>query len=121
MPTNQNDDENVSDFLDKILIASSEEEIKDVHGRCCSVCPRLAHWTCTAETPEEGTSVGAKGCGLRLCDFCNVVLTEVYQGNLDEMLLSMDDSDESLYPLGLRADAEFLKTDGLMIKQLSIA
>jgi len=118
MEENGRSDDNVNDFLDEILTASTEEEIRDVHGKCCSICPRLAHWTCVAEGSKEAAEGLSPGCGLRLCNVCNFTLTEMFEGNLQEMIDGMD-SGEEFFPLGLRADAEFYKADGLLMRHLT--
>lgn len=99
----------VNEFLTAVLVAETQDEITDIHGKCCSVCPRYATWTCSAD---------GSGCGLRLCEICNTNMTQVYKGNLQDMIKRMT-RDEGSFPAGLRADAEFFGADGLMVKQLS--
>ena len=83
--------------------------------RWCSICPALATYEC--ETAQEdtgafGTSGG--GCGLQLCETCMPSLAGVYDGNLQAMLDQLTDEFSNERPLGLRADFELLKQDGLL-------
>ncbi|KAK5132049.1 hypothetical protein LTR08_000386 [Meristemomyces frigidus] len=93
--------------VDGALMAlfSGEQRIAD---RWCSICPSLAFYEC-----EDGTEVG---CGLSLCEHCMLSLTGVYDGDLQMMLTKLEDDPSEARPLGLRADAEFLKQDGLLMR-----
>lgn len=73
----------------------------------CAVCPSLAGYEC-------GT--GGEGCGLRLCEHCMVMLTGLYDGDLQVMLESIVDEPTEEKMLGLRADYELLKKDGLLMR-----
>jgi len=79
---------------------------------------RRAYWTCVAEGSKEGTESPSPGCGLRLYNVCNFTLIEIFEGNLQKIIDGMD-SGEEFFPLGLRADAEFYKADGLLMRHLT--
>lgn len=75
----------------------------------CSVCPSLARYQCTT------SSDGCK-CGLLLCEHDMVLLAGVYDGSLQAMLSLIKDEPSKERMFGLRADYEFLKQDGLLMK-----
>jgi hypothetical protein len=87
----------------------------------CSLCPSLALYQCctTQETDMWGEDVDpnsddAEGCGLLLCEDCAVVLNE--EEDLEIVLDAMiQDVDGEHWELGARADAEFLRKEGLLI------
>ncbi|KAF2229143.1 hypothetical protein EV356DRAFT_21139 [Viridothelium virens] len=104
----------------------------------CNVCPNVALYECVTsqERNEFGELIHPKareqlGCGLLLCDACAMAVV-AKEGNLQAMLMEgpkadgeeetegdveMEDRAESgRYPLGWRADAEFLRADGLMME-----
>lgn len=114
IPDQELSDSDVNSFLKKVLDANTEEEISAIHGKCCSLCPRAAGWTCAKTAPENEKEAG---CGLRLCEVCKTILTAVFDRNLQQMLQAMEVADD-FYPVGLRADARFFEADGLMMKQL---
>lgn len=95
--------------------------------RWCAVCPSIATFQCC--TPQEvdmwgdpitdPRSKAANGCGLLLCENCAVSYGEL--GNLESLVDAVKDEGgmpESIWSEGLRADAEFLKNDGLLVKNV---
>lgn len=81
-----------------------------LRGRWCSICANLAMYECG--TPGDD---GA-GCGLLVCEHCTLLLVGMYDGDLQKMLPEMSDEPTKERMLGLRADHEFLKEDGLLMK-----
>jgi len=84
----------------------------------CSICPALATYEC--ETPGAIDTFGnaSCGCGLQLCETCMLSLTGQHDGNLQEMLGELEDESSDERPLGLRADYELLKEDGLLMRYI---
>lgn len=99
--------------MDGALMAlfSGEERKAD---RWCSICPSLAAYECETENPIDQCD----GCGLSLCEQCMLNLTGVYDGDLQSMLLELEDEPSVEKPLGLRADFELLKQDGLLMRHV---
>ncbi|KAI9708643.1 MAG: hypothetical protein M1820_003861 [Bogoriella megaspora] len=98
-----------------------------VEYRWCSVCPQLAVFECMTQqsrsvTGEEIPPKGKAefGCGLLLCDACAMDLTQKYEGDLQQMLNRIG-NDEEKRPLGLRADVEFLRSDGMLARAITAA
>jgi hypothetical protein len=98
--------------------------------RWCALCPSLAIYQCC--TPQEADMWGdpidpasddAEGCGLLLCEDCAVVLGEL-EGNLDALIDAVGNADASegegmgIWPMGARADAQFLKQEGLLVNSV---
>ena len=77
----------------------------------CAICPSLAVYECGTRTDD-----GSHGCGLRLCEQCAVVVTGSYDGDLQNMLPEMKDEPTEERMLGLRADYELLREDGLLMQ-----
>ncbi|KAK0282516.1 hypothetical protein LTR91_001501 [Friedmanniomyces endolithicus] len=87
--------------------------------RWCSICPALATYEC--ETAQEDTGAferPGRGCGLQLCETCMPSLAGVYKGDLQAMLGELTDEFSDERPLGLRADFELLKQDGLLTRYI---
>ena len=80
----------------------------------CVLCPSLATYECD----EQSMSASGVGCGLSLCEYCMLNLTGSYDGDLQMMLAGLQGADEpsAERPFGLRADAELLKQDGLLMR-----
>lgn len=79
--------------------------------RWCSVCPALAQYECCRSGPY------GKGCGLLLCEAC-MVLTAACDGSLDQALKHIPSGPSQQRPVGVRADHEFLRKDGLLVKHV---
>ncbi|KAK5112049.1 hypothetical protein LTR62_004583 [Meristemomyces frigidus] len=82
--------------------------------RWCSVCPSLASHECTTLS-ADAFGKSCLGCGLLLCETCRVSL-EMTEGNLEAMLGGLEDGMSEERPLGLRADVEFLRFGGLLMR-----
>jgi hypothetical protein len=81
--------------------------------RWCSVCCNLAAWECcVAQDGDHG-----EGCGLVLCEACVEDLRSC-GGSLETMLQALTDEPSEARPVGLRADYELLKQDGLLMRFL---
>ena len=77
----------------------------------CAICPSPAQYQCRTRCDNE-----SNGCPLMLCESCMVVLTGVHDGDLQKMLPEMKDEVTDEKMLGLRADYELLKEDGLLMR-----
>jgi hypothetical protein len=102
-------------------------------SKWCSICPQLARFTCCAiqtQTQEEG--IGGRlvqdgdggGCGLLLCEECEVLLRRCVKGGakgseavIDAMVRTIK-SNGWMYSMGVRADAEFLTGSGELMVRL---
>lgn len=83
---------------------------KNARETWCSVCCDLAIWECCLEQQvEEG-----EGCGLTLCGSCEADMKR-YDGSFEAMLQHLEEDDREI---GLRADYELLKQDGLLMGYL---
>ncbi|KAF2768683.1 hypothetical protein EJ03DRAFT_116884 [Teratosphaeria nubilosa] len=82
----------------------------------CSLCPALAAHECQAEKCVDALGRPCVGCGLRLCTTCKAELGRLYGGDLQVMLRKMVRGPSKIRPLGLRADAEFLSQEGLLMR-----
>lgn len=82
----------------------------------CSVCPSPAAYSCC----KHGES-GQQGCGLKLCGRCRVALACAFDGDLQKMLGGLKDESTEEKMLGLRADWDLLKQDGLLMRFLLAA
>lgn len=87
----------------------------------CRVCTRAPTHFCNTTHEEPGTSSqgrsssDARGCGLELCYICHKALGKV--GNLQSLLkMVLDDPAKYGYASYLRADAELLNEDGLLMR-----
>ena len=71
----------------------------------------------------EGDGVDGEGCGLRLCERCVGWLVERFEGDLDRMVEvvqgGMEAGGEDARELIVRADVEFLRIDGLLMRNLT--
>lgn len=81
-----------------------------LRAKWCAVCPNLAAYECCAPT-EHG-----EGCGLVVCECCMVLLSGMYDGDLQKMLCGIKDEATEERIFGLRADYELLKEDGLLMR-----
>lgn len=80
----------------------------------CSICCSLAALKCCAG--QEGDP---EGCGLKLCDRCTATLVGRYDGDLGNMLTHEAGTVTEEHQIGLRADAELLMPDGVVMRYLS--
>ncbi|KAI6804997.1 hypothetical protein KC332_g14336 [Hortaea werneckii] len=84
--------------------------------RWCSVCPSLASYECEAASSVDLLGHECQGCGLSLCETCMVNLADKHKGDLQQMLTDLKDEPSDERPLGLRADWDLLKQDGLLMR-----
>ncbi|KAK5116099.1 hypothetical protein LTR85_009381 [Meristemomyces frigidus] len=103
--------------IDGALMAlfSDEEREKD---RWCSICPSLATYECETGDSMDALGEPCDGCGLSLCEQCMLNLTGVHDGDLQAMLVELKDEPSAEKPLGLRADHDLLKQDGLLMRHV---
>lgn len=96
------------------LLDGNLEEIS--MGDFCSICPSLATLRCTGDQED-----GPKGCGLRLCDRCTATLVGRYDGSLGGMLAHEEGTaaEGEGDGEGFRADAELLRSDGVLVRYLT--
>jgi hypothetical protein len=90
----------------------------------CSLCPSLALYQCC--TPQEtdvwggainANSAEAEGCGLLLCEDCAIVFCE--EEDLEVVIDAMaNDVEGKHWSMGARADADFLRRDGLLVRKV---
>ena len=87
----------------------------------CSVCPSPASFACKKPglagmclEGEEGAGDGPLGCGLLLCESCAVSMLDEHDGSLDGLISRL----EHAGPLGIRADADFLRSDGYLLRRI---
>ena len=70
-----------------------------------------------------GDGVDGEGCGLRLCERCVGWLVERFEGDLDRTVEAvqggMEVGGEDARELIVRADVEFLRMDGLLMRNLT--
>jgi hypothetical protein len=110
--------------LMRITEQGSESDLQAAFGRLisgkdaasdrwCSICCNLAVWECCmAQDEDQGDR-----CGLALCDACVEDLGGC-GGSLETMLQAIVDEPSEVRPVGLRADYELLKHDGLLMRFL---
>lgn len=84
--------------------------------RWCSVCCNLTAWECQTNQVYEQTTEG-EGCGLALCEHCARELAQ-HGGIFDRMLQGLVHEAGEERPVGLRADYELLKLDGLLMNYM---
>ena len=113
-------------------------------ARWCSVCPALAEHRCIAKqenilVDEDDFDVQRQGryrvecgngCGLLLCETCKDLLSKLEIGkmfslapatrdtNTLDLLVRMVQGDKFHYPIGTRADAGFLTSEGELSRRL---
>jgi hypothetical protein len=90
----------------------------------CSLCPSLALYRCC--TPQETDMWGepidpnsndAEACGLLLCEECAIALND--DEDLEAVIDAIaSDVEMDHWGMGLRADAEFFRKDGLLIRKV---
>ncbi|RMY04539.1 hypothetical protein D0868_06894 [Hortaea werneckii] len=89
--------------------------------RWCSVCPSLASYECKATSSVDLLGHECQGCGLSLCETCMLNPADRYKGDLQQMLSVLKDEPSHERPLGLRADWNLLKQDGLLMRHVLLA
>ncbi|RMY48743.1 hypothetical protein D0865_07909 [Hortaea werneckii] len=86
--------------------------------RWCSVCPSLASYECKAASSVDLLGHECQGCGLSLCETCMLNLADKHKGDMQQMLSVLKDEPSDERPLGLRADWNLLKQDGLLMRHV---
>ncbi len=67
--------------------------------------------------PVSSVSAEASGCGLLLCEDCEQAFDGL--GDVEAVLdMIVEDREQEVWQLGLRADAELLKREGLLIRSV---
>jgi hypothetical protein len=96
----------------------------------CSFCFRIATHKCRTVQPSLAAHADDEqnmvaGCGLRLCDTCEVRLRTEFQNSSTAMAASLDEEPKpkkggrgGVLPGQPRADVEFLREDGLLMKNI---
>ncbi|MCJ1418178.1 hypothetical protein MMC32_004524 [Xylographa parallela] len=84
----------------------------------CSLCPRAANFACCSPViVEDGDDKGESGCGLKLCHDCACNLISEHEGNLTKLITAMEE-DETLTIFDMRADINFLRSDGHLLSRI---
>ena len=84
----------------------------------CNLCPRPASFACSSLVGvENGTDNGESGCGLKLCHDCACNLIGEHEGNLTKLIMAMEE-DENLTIFEMRADINFLRSDGHLLSRI---
>ena len=90
----------------------------------CSVCPTIASYGCAkpktvgpVQNLSEEDDDEVLGCGLLLCEDCRKRMASDYCGSLTTMITDMED-DEEIHDFALRADANFLRSDGHLVSRI---
>ncbi|KAF2497898.1 hypothetical protein BU16DRAFT_328281 [Lophium mytilinum] len=122
------DIENVAEQLEMAQPGSALSKV--IQDKFCSLCVNdLAEFECVADQDslmldDSGEQCTIRGCGLKLCRRCASVLWKNCGGSLQETILALEQSakedhenDEELGFMA-RADIGFLKTDGLLSKNV---
>ena len=84
----------------------------------CSLCPRAANFACCSPaTVEDGADKGESGCGLKLCHDCACNLITEHEGNLTKLITAMEE-DNDITIFEMRADINFLRSDGHLLSRM---
>ncbi|MCJ1384031.1 hypothetical protein MMC17_007146 [Xylographa soralifera] len=84
----------------------------------CSLCPRPAKFACCSPVRvEDGADKGESGCGLKLCHDCACNLVSEHEGNLTKLITAMEE-DDNLTIFEMRADINFLRSDGHLLSRI---
>ncbi|RMY70635.1 hypothetical protein D0863_05673 [Hortaea werneckii] len=78
--------------------------------------PETRTWKCEAASSVDLLGHECQGCGLSLCETCMLNLADKHKGDLQQMLSVLKDEPSDERPLGLRADWNLLKQDGLLMR-----
>ncbi len=94
-------------------------------ARWCSICPNLAGFKCASKQDFDlsGGEEGDEGCGLLLCNECRDLMGKCVNAGIRKGRQALDaminevTRNKLLYRGGVRADAEFLTSEGeLMVR-----
>ncbi|KAH7117090.1 hypothetical protein B0J11DRAFT_108947 [Dendryphion nanum] len=115
---------------DELICADPRsEEMHYQQQRWCSFCFSLATHGCVTPQPRLSGDIPddmVDGCGLRLCDRCEINLREAFGNDFNAMAEAMDAEEKPRAESGtlggkVRADVGFLRTSGLMMKHANMA
>lgn len=137
--SSQQDEVLTPESLDGIDFAGPYQRLEDgtlePTDKFCDLCPSLAMFKCCTiqdcdawGTPLCSELPEAQGCGLALCEDCNVchdhligaednALDELIKAILQEKEAGVPDQD-AMWHMGIRADAELLLADGFLIRHM---
>jgi hypothetical protein len=113
--------------IDKLIAAQPHsEEFVLLSEELCSFCCGVATWACRRRQPslaaEEGDDTNMLvGCGLRCCDSCVERLRNEFNNSSTAMAAALDlepKAGEDISEGTVRADVEFLKEDGLLMRNI---
>jgi hypothetical protein len=95
-------------------------KLKDT-DRWCSLCFNVARYSCQRWQKHKGEDeIQVKGCGLHLCDYCFEGRKACGQSTNRFMeILFSKERDTTKYPNDPRPDAELLRRDGLLLRNLA--
>ena len=101
---------------DLVAVLGGSPAIHEQLQRWCSMCFYPASFGCCV--PQDG---GVIGCGLRLCDRCEIDLRGKYQGCSSEMASALDEQpkiekDDGELLERVRADVGMLPKTGLLMR-----
>ena len=90
----------------------------------CSICPSPAFFCCSTKSDIEMDGQAEdlylgdqKGCGLLLCESCATSLVNEHEGKLDKLMDSLE-NDGGDGGFQIRADANFLHSDGELLRRM---
>lgn len=96
----------------------------DVEWEWCSVCPNPAMYGCGRPSDGIDGEEAEVGCGLRLCEYCAVVLASECQGDLEALIvMKMTEAEgegEDGNDLAVRADADLLLRNGELLRRIGV-
>jgi hypothetical protein len=84
----------------------------------CALCPSPTFYECctaTQDTNDQARDIS--GCGLLLCEACSLLIQK-FKGDLQKMFLDTEQTLRTDFPVGLRADALFLRREGELFRQV---
>jgi hypothetical protein len=131
------DDEAWTESVDALQAGDEERGALVLNSKWCSVCPELASFTCacppsytlSGDLSFSTNSLSGKeeehddGCGLLLCEGCKELMDHCLKSGYKRGSESLDAvvgktmRNKWLSPRGVRADAEFLTSEGeLMVR-----
>jgi len=95
-----------NEALSQLLSGQMESSIQ-----WCAICPTPATYGCSAPVED-----GCTGCGLLLCETCMPAMVGSHDGDLQGMLGDLKDQPSEDRIIGLRADYDLLRQDGLLMR-----
>lgn len=113
--------------IEYLMLAAGTSEYREALQRWCSFCFSVATFACYCRQTSLSTDTELAGCGLKLCDRCELALRDEYVGNLSYMAFEMDkmpkisdvDDQEEYWEGRIRADVGLLSDDGFLNRTLN--